>query len=60
MAADALRAHKEQQAADRRAVATRPSEQDLVFATRSGAAPDAANVPREFRAICTAANIGET
>jgi integrase len=32
---------------------------DLVFATRSGAALDAANVRREFRAVCTAANIGE-
>ncbi len=29
-----------------------------MFATRTGAALDAANVRREFRAICTAANIG--
>jgi integrase len=30
-----------------------------VFATRTGAALDAANARREFRAACTAANIGE-
>src|SRR5260221_6080907 len=59
MAADALRAHQDQQAADRLAAGVRCSEQDLVFATRSGAALDAANVRREFRAVCTAANIGQ-
>jgi integrase len=58
MTADALRAHKEQQAADRRGVGARHSEQDLVFATRTGAALDAANVRREFRAVCKAAKIG--
>jgi integrase len=59
MAVDALRVHMQQQAADRRAAGTQPSKQDLVFATRSGAALDAANVRREFRAVCRAANIGE-
>jgi integrase len=59
MAADALRALKDQQAADRREVGHKWNEQDLVFATRSGAALDAANVRREFRAVCTAAKIGE-
>ena len=59
MAADALRAHKEQQAAGRLAAGALRSEQDLVFATRSGATLDAANVRREFRAVCNAANIGE-
>ncbi len=59
MAADALRAHKEQQAAGRLAAGALRSEQDLVFATRSGATLDAANVRREFRAVCKAANIGE-
>jgi integrase len=58
MAVDALRAHKEQQAADRLAAGGLSSEQGLVFATRTGAALDAANVRREFRAICQAANIG--
>jgi integrase len=59
MAVDALRGHKEQQAADRHASGVRQSEQDLVFARRSGAALDAANVRREFRAVCTAADIGQ-
>ena len=58
MAAEALRAHKEQQAADRDAASARHSEHDLVFATRSGAALDAANVRREFRTVCKAAKIG--
>jgi integrase len=59
MAVDALRAHKEQQAADRHAAGAQWSEQDLVFATGSGAALDAVNVRREFRAVCKAAKIGE-
>jgi integrase len=59
IAIDALRAHKDQQAADQHAAAALCSEQDLVFATRSGAALDAANVRREFRAICKTANIGQ-
>ncbi len=58
MAIDALRAHKDQQAADRHVAGVQWSERDLVFATRTGAALDAANVRREFRAVCTAANIG--
>jgi integrase len=58
MAADALRALKQQQAADRHAAGAPHGEQDLVFATRTGAPLDAANVRREFRAVCTAANIG--
>jgi integrase len=60
MAADALRAHKKRVAADRHAAGKQWSEQDLVFATRSGAALDAANVRREFRAVCRAAKIGES
>jgi integrase len=58
IAADALRTLKQQQAADRRAAGEPQSGQDLVFATRTGAPLDAANVRREFRAICTAAGIG--
>jgi integrase len=34
------------------------SERNLVFSARTGAALDAANVRREFKAACTAANIG--
>jgi integrase len=59
MAADALHTLKQQQAADRHAAGVQHTGQDLVFATKTGAPLDAANVRREFRAICTAANIGE-
>jgi integrase len=59
MAVDALRAHKDQQTAERRAADVRRSDQDLVFATRSGAPLDAANVRREFRTVCRAADIGQ-
>jgi integrase len=59
MAADALRDHKEQQAADQRAAGARRNDHDLVFAARTGAPLDAANVRREFRAACRAAKIGE-
>jgi integrase len=58
MAVDALQVHKERQAKDRRAVGVRWSDHDLVFATKTGAALDAANVRREFRAACKAAKIG--
>lgn len=34
------------------------SDRDLVFSSRTGAAVDAANVRREFRAVCRAAGIG--
>ena len=34
-------------------------DRDLVFSTRTGAALDAANVRREFKAVCKAAKIGE-
>jgi integrase len=58
MAVDALRLHKERQDQDRHAGGERWDDQDLVFATRTGAALDAANVRREFRAACKAAGIG--
>jgi integrase len=58
IAADALRTLKQQQATDRHDTGTEQSEHDLVFATRSGAPLDAANVRREFRAICKTAGIG--
>jgi integrase len=58
MAVDALRLHKERQDQDRHADGERWDDQDVVFATRTGAALDAANVRREFRAACKAAGIG--
>jgi integrase len=59
MAADALRAHKKHQAAERLAAGAEWTDQDLVFCTRTGGALDAANVRREFRAVCKTAGIGE-
>jgi integrase len=59
MAVDALRAHKKRQAGERLAAGADWSDQDLVFSTRTGGALDAANVRREFRALCKAAKIGE-
>ena len=59
IAVDALRLHKGRQDQDRRTAGERWDDQDLVFATRTGAALDSANVRREFRAACTAAGIGQ-
>jgi integrase len=59
MAVTALWAHRERQADDRAAAGLTWTETDLVFSTRTGAALDAANVRREFRAVCKAAGIGE-
>jgi integrase len=59
MAVDALQVQKERQAADRHAAGARWSDHDLVFATGTGAALDAANVRREFRAACRTAKIGD-
>ena len=59
MAVTALWAHRTRQAADQVAAGLTSSDRDLVFSTRTGAALDAANVRREFRAACKAAKIGE-
>jgi integrase len=59
LAAEALRVHKERQAGERLAAGAQWSDHDLVFTTRTGSALDAANVRREFRAVCKAAKIGE-
>ena len=59
MAVDALRVHKERQAGERLAAGAQWSDHDLVFATRTGGALDAANVRREFKAVCKTAKIGE-
>ena len=58
MAVDALWAHKERQVADGSPRAGNGPSIDLVFATRTGGALDAANVRREFKAVCRAAGIG--
>jgi integrase len=42
----------------RKCISGTTSDRDLVFSTRTGAALDAANVRREFRAVCKAAKIG--
>ena len=59
MATDALRIQMERQAGERFVVGAQWSKHDLVFSTRTGGALDAANVRREFRAVCQAAQIGE-
>jgi integrase len=59
MAADALLAHKKRQAVERLAAGTEWADQGLVFSTRTGSPLDAANVRREFKAVCRAAKIGE-
>jgi integrase len=59
MAVDVLRTHKERQAEERQTAGARWNDHDLVFATSTGAALDAANVRRQFRAACKAANIGQ-
>jgi integrase len=58
MAVNALWVHRERQAGDRATAGMTWSDRDLVFSTRTGAALDAANVRREFRAVCKAAGIG--
>jgi len=55
----ALRAHKERQDAERQLAESMWTEHGLVFATQLGGPLDAGNVRRAFRAICSAAGIGE-
>jgi integrase len=52
-------AHKVRQAEERLTAGSQWSDNDLVFSARTGGALDAANVRREFRAVCKAAKIGE-
>jgi len=59
LAADALRVHQTRQAEERLAAGAQLGEHDLVFTTRTGSGLDAANIRREFRAVCKAAKIGE-
>ena len=58
MAVDALRVHKERKVAERLAAGGQWSDHDPVFSTWTGGALDAANVRREFKAVCRAAGIG--
>jgi integrase len=58
MAVSALWAHRELQVNERAASGLTWSDRDLVFSARTGAPLDAANVRREFKAICEAAKIG--
>lgn len=53
-----IQTHQQRQDQNRHTAGKRWNEQDLVFATRTGAPLDAANVRREFRATCKAAGIG--
>jgi integrase len=59
MAVDALLAHKKRQVEERLTADRQWSDHDLVFSARTGAPLDAANVRRQFRAVCKAAGIGE-
>ena len=52
------RLHKQRQDQDRHTAGERWNDQDLVCTTRTGAALDAANVRREFRATCRTTGIG--
>ena len=59
MAVNALCAHRDRQAAERAAADLTWNDREFVFSTRTGASLDAANVRREFRAACKAAEIGQ-
>jgi hypothetical protein len=59
LAAEPLRVHQTRLFEERRAAGAQLNDHDLVFATRTGRALDAANIRREFRAVCKAAKIGE-
>ena len=59
VSASGAQAHNKREARERIAVDTPVSDHDLVFATRTGGALDAANVRREFKAACKAAKIGD-
>jgi integrase len=56
---DGDRIRRKRQADDRAAAGSTWSDRDLVFSARTGGPLDAANVRREFRAVCKAAKVGE-
>lgn len=55
----ALREHRRRQAGEKLAAGMLWKDHGLVFATTVGTQPDAANIRRQFKAICTAAGIGD-
>ena len=57
---EALREHRDRQAADRTAAGADWTDHDLVFTTCTGRPLDAANVRRDFRRIATAAGLHAT
>lgn len=57
---EALREHRDRQAADRAAAGADWTYHDLVFTTRTGRPLDAANVRRDFRRIAIAAGLHAT
>jgi integrase len=57
MAMTALLAHRDRQERERSAAGGQLGEQDYVFASRTGNAPEAANVRWEFKAACRVAKI---
>jgi integrase len=59
VAVEALQEHLEQQANERLAAGVLWQDNDLVFATATGAALDAGNVRKMFRAVCRSAGIGD-
>ena len=56
----ALRDHKAEQMKTRRQTGNSWIEHGLVFCTRQGSALDAANVPRSFRLVASAAGLNPT
>jgi integrase len=58
-AVTALREHRKRQAEDRLAAGEAWQDHGLVFTTQAGTPLDAANVRRQFKAICRAAGLGE-
>jgi integrase len=58
-AVEALREHRARQDGEKQAAAELWKDHGLVFTTTVGTRLDAANVRREFRAICKSAGIGE-
>ena len=59
LAVTALQEHQQTQDEEKRAAGGRWQDSGLVFTTRYGTALDAANVRREFKAVCKLAGIGE-
>jgi len=59
LAAEALRALRQAQDGERIAAGQRWQDTGLVFTTHLGAAPDAGNVRKMFKRVCTEAGVGD-